>query len=611
MFSTLRHHKTWLWGILTIVVIISFVIFFSPDVKRNQGTSAATVGYMDGKPVASDQFSTAYFEADLLYFLNSGQRPQEGRGGWDSENEAKQRLILADRAAKAGIRVSSEAATVWLQSLPIFKDKGGNYSPALYERFVANVLNPAGYSKYMLEELAKSEMAIKELIASVGLPGAMVSPRYAKASLQAEKEIYLVELATFPLSSFLAAVENVEEPELQQYYTNRMASYRVPEKVQLHYIEFPATNYFDAGQALFAQREKLSVAEFADKVYGDNDPDLYVDENGNTLSEEAAKEKIITGIQKEYSLRAARSAAAEFVNTYFAAQKFSERDYLDAAEAKALTPKLSEPFSQSEGKPEGLDFPASFTQAVWSLSATNAVLPPVVGQTNVYAVCFAGKTESRTPDYSEVAEKVLEDYKKAEAVRECNAAARTFATSVTNQLVAGKSFEEAALEAKALFVAVPEFTADATGVDMELPAQWWQIKNAVSFKTAPTVCSPIIPASPLATNAAAAVVYLKERKPADSALVEAELEKHTRGLLADSLQSVFTEWYMLEHDKANFETATDIAKRKQEAQERAARMAEAEAAAQTQSANDWAPVAETTSAPVASTANPPTEPSTD
>jgi hypothetical protein len=182
---------------------------------------------------------------------------------------------------------------------------------------------------------------------------------------------------------------------------------------------------------------------------------------------------------------------------------------------------------------------------------------------------------------------------------------------VTNQLVAGKSFEEAALEAKALFVAVPEFTADATGVDMELPAQWWQIKNAVSFKTAPTVCSPIIPASPLATNAAAAVVYLKERKPADSALVEAELEKHTRGLLADSLQSVFTEWYMLEHDKANFETATDIAKRKQEAQERAARMAEAEAAAQTQSANDWAPVAETTSAPVASTANPPTEPSTD
>jgi hypothetical protein len=82
MFRTLRQHKTWLWGILIIVVIISFVIFFSPDVNRNPEASATTVGRMDGKPVDSDTFRAAYFEADLLYFLNNGQRPQEGRGGW-------------------------------------------------------------------------------------------------------------------------------------------------------------------------------------------------------------------------------------------------------------------------------------------------------------------------------------------------------------------------------------------------------------------------------------------------------------------------------------------------------------------------------------------------
>lgn len=596
-----------MWGILIIVVIISFVIFFSPDVNRNPEAGATTVGRMDGKPVNSDTFRAAYFEADLLYFLNNGQRPQEGPGSWDGENEAKQRLILKDRAAKAGIKVSSEAATIWLQSLPIFKDKTGNYSPALYERFVTNLLNPAGYSKYMLEELAKSEMAIKQLITTVGLPGAMVSPRYATTSLQAQKEIYVAELATFPLSNFLASVENIAEADLQQHYTNRMSSYRIPEKMQVNYIEFPATNYFDAGMALFTKKEKISAAEFADKIYKENDPELYVDEEGNTLSEAAAKEKIITEIHKAYSLRAARSAAAEFVNTYFAAQKFSEQDYMDAAKAKGLTPKLSEPFSRTDGKPEALDFPAKFAQAAWNLSSTNAVIPPVVGETNVYAICFAGKIESKTPEYSEVADKVLEDYKKAKAVEACNAAARAFATSVTNLLASGKSFQEAATESKAQFTAIPEFTADAKDVDIELPAQWWQIINAVSFKTAPSVCSPIIPASPLSTNAAAAVVYLKERKPADPAVVEAELANYTKGLLADNLQSVFTEWFMQEYDKANFETARDIEKKKQEAQEQAAREAEAQANAST---NQWTPVSGTTNAPAKPIVTPPAAPST-
>ncbi len=602
MFRTLRQHRTWLWGILIIVVIISFVIFFSPDVNRNPEAGAVTVGRMDGKPVDSDTFIAAYNEADLLYFLNNGQRPQEGRGGWDRENEAKQRLILKDRAARAGIKVSPEAATIWLQSLPIFRDKQGNYSPALYERFVTISLLPNGYSRYMLEELAKSEMAIKQLITTMGLPGTMVSPRYATTSLQAQKEIYVVELATFPLSDFLASVENVAEADLQQYYTDRMASYRIPEKMQVHYIEFPATNYFDAGMALFTQKEKVSAAEFADRIYKENDPELYVDEEGNTLSEAAAKEKIIAEIHKAYSLRSARAAAAEFINTYFAAEKFSEQDYLEAAKAKGFTPKLSEPFSRADGKPEALDFPASFAQAAWNLSPTNAVIPPIVGQTNVYAICFAGKIESKTPEYSEVAGKVLEDYKKAKAVEACNAAARAFATSVTNRLASGKSFQEAASESKAQFMAIPEFTADAKGVDIELPAQWWQIKNAVSFKTAPSVCSPIIPASPLSTNAVAAVVYLKERKPADPAVVEAELANHTKGLLADNLQSVFTDWFMVEYDKANFETRTDIDRREQEAMEQAAREAEAQAIAST---NQWRPTPGVTNAPSEPATTPP------
>ena len=100
MFAALRRNKTWLWGILIIVVIISFVIFFSPDVnlKRSEGDTAI-VAYMDGKPVSQGQFHQAYTEASIFYFLNNGQWPQDGHG-WNAEAQAKQRLFLKDRAAK-------------------------------------------------------------------------------------------------------------------------------------------------------------------------------------------------------------------------------------------------------------------------------------------------------------------------------------------------------------------------------------------------------------------------------------------------------------------------------------------------------------------------------
>lgn len=599
MFSTLRRNKTWLWGIIIIVVIISFVIFFSPDVdlRRSEG-GTATVGSIDGQPIKMDEFQKAANEASVFYFLNRGQWPQEGRG-WDNETQAKQRLFLKRKAKEEGIEVTPAAATVWLQGLPIFQNKEGKYSPALYERYMTNVFNPAGINQYMLEELAKSEMAIKQLVASHGLPGVMVSPRYVTTTLKKDKEILVTEVASFPLSNYVSQVQ-VVETNLLKFYTNRMSTYRVPEKVQVHYVEFAATNYFDKGMELFAQKEKAGLAEFVDKAYKANDPELYTDEDGKALSEEAAKAKMTEEIQKSYSLRAARSAAAEFVNTYFAQEKFTEKDFLDAAKAKGLTTQLSEPFSLTGGKPEAMDVPMSFVQAAWKLDATNAVIPPVMGQTNVYAICFAKRIESTNPAYAEIADKVLEDYKKSEAVKQCNTEARNFANSVTNTLASGKSFQEACDQAKALYTVLPEFTADTEELESELPASWWQIKNAVSFKEGGTVCTPIIPASTVMTNSAACVVYLKERKAADQATVDAAVKDFTQQLLAGNAENVFGEWFATEYEKSAVETVWDVERREKAAQEKAARDAEAKALeAQKAATNKW--TATTNAAPAGAT----------
>ena len=591
MFAALRRNKTWLWGILIIVVIISFVIFFSPDVnlKRSEGDTAI-VAYMDGKPVTQGQFHQAYTEASIFYFLNNGQWPQDSRG-WNAEAQAKQRLFLKDRAAKQGITATPQAAAVWLQSLPYFKDKDGNYSPAIYERALTNFAK-AGISRYMLEDYARSEIAIKQLMASFGLPGAMVSPRSAKANLADDKETIVAELAVFPTTNYLEGV-NVNETNLTRFYTNRMASYRIPDKVKLHYVKFDSTNYVEEGIKRFEAKQKMTLDEFADKVYKESDADSFKDDDGNVLSEADAKVKITDEIKKSTSLQAARNAARDFVNPCFEAEKLDEEDYLAAAKAANLTVTDTEPFARNESI-EGLDLPYNFSQSAFQLSKTNAITTPVMGTTNVYVFCFAEKIPGKNPEYADVAEKVLEDYKKQESGTAARTAARNFARTLTNSLAGGKAFDAICDEAKVQHIALPEFTANATGVDAELPVAWMSLRNSISQLKAGDVSSMIPGAE------ASCIAYVKERKPADQATIDGALKDYLREGLYDNLSTAFQEWFSVEYAKADVKTKTDIdaaARAEQEKAEREAKAAAEEAAAKAAAAtSNAAPAAPSTPA---------------
>ena len=44
MIGTLRKHSQWLWGIIITVVIVTFVIFFSPDAGMSRGRGEADFG---------------------------------------------------------------------------------------------------------------------------------------------------------------------------------------------------------------------------------------------------------------------------------------------------------------------------------------------------------------------------------------------------------------------------------------------------------------------------------------------------------------------------------------------------------------------------------------
>ena len=59
MFGSFRKHQQWIWILGVIVIIPSFVIFFSPDAKWNRGfrggREKVDLGSFNGKPIQRDR----------------------------------------------------------------------------------------------------------------------------------------------------------------------------------------------------------------------------------------------------------------------------------------------------------------------------------------------------------------------------------------------------------------------------------------------------------------------------------------------------------------------------------------------------------------------------
>ena len=114
MFGTIRRHQNWLWIIIITITILSFVIFFSPNVNLSGGGGRAAkvdLGSIDGKPITTEEFFEGYREARLNQFFQSG-------GQWPGKDEAAEerlrnaavsRIFLMKKVQEYDIKVSDDA----------------------------------------------------------------------------------------------------------------------------------------------------------------------------------------------------------------------------------------------------------------------------------------------------------------------------------------------------------------------------------------------------------------------------------------------------------------------------------------------------------------------
>ncbi|MEK7706918.1 MAG: peptidylprolyl isomerase, partial [Verrucomicrobiota bacterium] len=451
MIGTIRKHSKWLWIIIIAATVISFVIFFSPSQRFSSrgGDGSANFGSINGERVSQEDFVHARREVYLRYFFSYGAWPDPDakRMGFDVERETYFRLLLVQKQEQLGIHVSTEAVAKVAADILRSFNRG---NPVPLDAFVQQVLSRQGLSAGDFERFVRHDLGIQQLMAATSLSGRLVTPQEARLLYEREHDELSAEAVFFPGSNYLAAV-TVTPEAVTQFFTNQMATYRLPDRVQVRYVEFPATNFLAEAKKRFAEITNLN--ELVEAKYRELGTNYFRD----AKSPAEAKDKIRELMLKNQTLAGAQKAANEFARSLFDVEPMRAENLDKFAKEKGLTVQVSQPFARDYG-PKDLNVRPDFTKRAFALSADEPLAGPLVGDDAVYVIALDKKLPSEIPSLEKIRAQVAADCQYGQAVKAAAQAGEAFAGALTNGLAKGKKFTAVCSEAQVRSVPAPPFS---------------------------------------------------------------------------------------------------------------------------------------------------------
>lgn len=534
MTGALRKNQKVLWMLISAAVIISFVIYFSPNQPSLNGDDGADFGLMDGRPLKRDAVRAANRLAALggrLRFGENYDSPQAKQMGFDLEQETFRTILLQARVREYGIHVSDEAVATWIRQN--LRDERGVVN---YDAFIESRVKGSreGFTEADFQQWVRLQVATEHLYDVIGVTGELVTPRAAEAEFRQENQTYLASLALFSTSNYLASV-NLDPAALTQFYSNRIAVYRIPERMVLSYVRFDLTNY--TAQAELDLAGNAQVTNELEQIYLQQGADAFRDELGQPLAREAALRQL-----REMQLAMKESTA--FANELYGMTPPAAENLATLAGRKGLAVQTTEPFTEF-GRPLGLADMQNLPQALAAVNAEQPFTTPMNSARGFAIAALIRRVPSEIPPYEAVASRVAEDYKRTRAQEAARAAGEAFAAGVTNALAAGKSFAAFAAEQNVAVTELPAFSLASpaiTGLDPRLNPN--TIKSS-AFSLQPGKTSGFVLAGD-----SGYVMFLKEKQPVGDDIVKSGLNAFLEERRQQGRSAAFNEWLNAEFQQS-------------------------------------------------------------
>ena len=538
MFGTIRKHQTWLWAVIITVIIISFVIFFSPYSKMNDSRQvAANWGSINGEKVTQEEYVKAYKEICLRAFFMTGNWPDDEarKQGGDVERESFQWLLLKQKQKELGIHISTDAVAQGARAMISQFQRSGITSP---EMFINLVLKPRGYEVEDLERFVRHYMGLEELIATVGLGGKLVTPQEIRDLYKRENEQLETAAVFFSASNYLASV-SVAPDAVMQFYTNRQAGYRIPDRVQVSYVRFDLTNFLAEATQDLAKMTNLDLQ--IDEMYKQGGTNFLREWKAQTPEE--ARRNIRVDTLRKLQMQGARKKALEFATPLFDMDPVRTDNLDKLAKEKGLTVQITEPFDQRDG-PSELAVGQDFAAKAFARTPVEPFAGPIVGMDGVYVIAFNKKIPSEIPALDKIRARVEKDYQLGQAQDLARKAGLVFYPTLTNGLAQGKTVAALCADAKLQLVDLPPIsisTRELEQVSEHLPLN--QFKQ-LAFGTTVGKVSPF-----QMTTAGGVIVYVKSKLPLDEAKMITALPTFANAVRQNRQNEAFNSWFRKEAEK--------------------------------------------------------------
>lgn len=538
MIGTIRKHSQTMWWVIIVAVIVTFVIWGSKTNTVDGHSGSGNYGTMNGQVITPLLFDEARRETLVYHFFAAGSFPGEGRGipNFDVERETYNRLLVLQKAAEMGIKISDDVAAKAASERLRMLNKGNPVPLAEFEKQVLarsrDRLTLADFERYI-----RNELAIQQLISTVAMAGQLVTPQEIEALYRRDYQEVSVQAAFFHGASNLASI--VVTPEkVGEFYTNQAARYRVPERLQLSIVRFPISNYLAQATQDFTN---------LNEAVENNMTELGTNYAQFGATPEAAKTKVREELLKRVAFNLAGNAAKKFDNQlYDAASKapVTPEVFAKLAHDAQLTPEVTAPFSRSQA-PVGLDVGGEFIKHVFNLTAEDPLSDLLIGENTVYVVAFNKLLPSEVPSYESIRENVTADYRFMESALKAQQQAMDFHAATTNNLATGKSFADLCAKAGVKPVSLTPFSLSTRELpEIEKQLDFSMLKRA-AFETAPGQVAQVLPSAD-----GAAVIYVQAKLPVDEAKMHTNLPEFTRSVHQVRRSEVFNDWFRREAEKA-------------------------------------------------------------
>lgn len=533
MIGTIRKHSKWMWGVIIFVIIITFV-FWGSQSPNSGDRPDIYLGSIQGRVIKLEDYRSAMREMYLLFLFSYGEWPGENakRMGFDIERETYFRLLMLHKLKEEKIHVADETVVKTAADMLRGFNRG---QPASIAAFEQNVLRQQGLTAVDFERYLRHQIGIQQLMAASALSGRLVTPAEARLLYERENEEIVTEAVFFSGTNYQSSITTTPEA-IGQFFTNRMANYRLPERMQVSYVAFDFSNLLAQAEAELARTNLTEMIEAAYQQVGTN----YYKE---AKTPEEARAKIREDLIRRDAERLARRQANDFANAAEGLQDKSLAAFEKLAGERKLAVQTTAPFDREEG-PNEMIVGADFIKEAFLRAPEEPFYGPLVGRDAAYVIAYKGRLPSEIPPFESLRDRVTADYRFVQSVLAARTAGEVFAQALTNGFAGGKKFSSICAEAGVKPVTIPALALSTrTAPVVEEHVNLNQYKNA-AFTTPVGQASGFVPSAD-----GGFVVFVREKLPIELARLTQELPAFTTSLRQRRQSEAYQAWVNREAER--------------------------------------------------------------